>query len=101
MVPKNLIIFLVLLWTMHQCMAKRSIKAKYRETRRVNYRQENGITNTPLTCTSTNEYRASYDRQIDTSRCKGAVDIQYRHGSKEDIAGFIPKLVAMIYKHLH
>ena len=37
MVPKNLIIFLVLLWTMCQYMAKRSIKAKYRETR-VNYR---------------------------------------------------------------
>ena len=35
---KELIIFLVLLWTMHQCMAKRSIKAKYRETRTVNYR---------------------------------------------------------------
>ena len=35
---KELIIFLVLLWTMHQCMIKRSIKAKYRETRTVNYR---------------------------------------------------------------
>ena len=38
MVLKNLIIFLVLLWTMCQCMAKRSIKAKYKGTRRVNYR---------------------------------------------------------------
>ena len=38
MVPKNLIIFLVLLWTMCQYMAKRSIKAKYRETGKVNYR---------------------------------------------------------------
>ena len=46
----------------------------------------------------------SYDRQIDTSRCKQAVGIQYRHERKEDIAGFIPKLVArpeyeMIYQH--
>ena len=46
----------------------------------------------------------SYDRQIDTSRSKGAVDIQYRHESKEDIAGFIPKPVARpeyrtIYQH--
>ena len=46
----------------------------------------------------------SYDRQIDTSRSKRAVDIQYRHESKEDIAGFIPKPVArpeygMIYQH--
>ena len=36
----------------------------------------------------------NYDRQIDTSRSKGAVGIQYKHESKEDIAGFIPKLVA-------
>ena len=46
----------------------------------------------------------SYDRQIDTSRSKRAVDIQYRHESKEDIAGFIPKPVARpeygtIYQH--
>ena len=72
--------FLVLLWTMRQCMAKRSIKAKYRETRRVNYRRENDVTNTPSTCTSIkcNEYRMRYDGQIDTSRTKRAVDIQYR-----------------------
>ena len=46
----------------------------------------------------------SYGRQIDTSRSKRAVDIQYRHESKEDIADFIPKPVArpeygMIYQH--
>ena len=46
----------------------------------------------------------SYDGQIDTSRCKQAVGIQYRHESKEDIAGFIPKPVARseygtIYQH--
>ena len=72
MVPKNLIIFLVLLWTMHQCMAKRSIKAKYRERVKANYRQEDDITNPPSTCTAIkcNEYRMSYDGQIDASRCK-------------------------------
>ena len=77
-------------------MAKRSIKAKYRETRRVNYRQENNVTNTPLICTSIecNEYRTGYDRQIDTSRCKHAVGNQYKHESKEDITGFISKPVA-------
>ena len=59
-----------------------------------------------MTCTSIecNEYRTSYNGQIDTSRCKRAVGIQYRHGSKEDIAGFVPKLVARpeygtIYQH--
>ena len=87
-------------------MARRSIKAKYRKTGIVNYRQEGNVTNIPPTCTSIecNEYRMSYDRQIDTSRCKRAVGIQYRHESKEDIAGFIPNPVArpeygMIYQH--
>ena len=91
---------------MHQCIAKRSIRAKYRETRVVNYRQDNNDDNTLSTCTSIecDEYRAGYGRQIDTSRCKCAVGIQYKHESKEDIAGFISKPVArpeygMIYQH--
>ena len=46
----------------------------------------------------------SYDGQIDTSRSKRAIDIQYRHESKEDIADFITKPVARpeyetIYQH--
>ena len=50
------------------------------------------------------EYRMDYDGQIDTSRCKRAVGIQYKHESKEDIAGFISKPVARpeygtIYQH--
>ena len=103
---KNLIIFLVLLWTMRQCMAKRSIKAKYRETRIVNYRPDNNAANIPLICTSIkcNEFRTGYNGQIDTSRCKHAVGIQYKHKSEEDIADFISKPVArpeygMIYQH--
>ena len=45
-----------------------------------------------------------YDGQIDTTRCKRAVGIQYKHESKEDITGFIPKPVARpeygtIYQH--
>ena len=45
-----------------------------------------------------------YDGQIDTNRCKCALGIQYKHESKEDIAGFISKPVArpeygMIYQH--
>ena len=106
MVLKKLTIFLVLLWTIHQCMGKRIIKAKYRETRVVNYRQDNNDFNTLLTCTflDCDEYRTDYDRQIDTSRCKYTVVIQYKHESKEDIAGFISKPVARpeygtIYQH--
>ena len=74
--------------------------------RKINYRRENDVTNIPSTCTSIkcNGYRMSYDRQIDTSGSKRAVDIQDRHESKEDIAGFIPKPEARpeygtIYQH--
>ena len=97
-----MIIFLVLLWTMHQCMAKRSIKAKYRETRIVNYRQDNNDANTLSTCTSIkcNEFRTGYDGQIDISRCKCTVGIQYKHESKEDITGFISKPVASVRHNL-
>ena len=46
----------------------------------------------------------NYDGQIHITRCKWAVGIQYRHESKEDIAGFISELVARpeygtIYQH--
>ena len=87
-------------------MAKRSIKAKYRKTRIVNYRQDYNATNIPSICTSIkcNKFRTGYDGQRDTSRHKCAVGIQYKHESKEDIAGFISKPVArpeygMIYQH--
>ena len=91
---------------MQQYMAKRIIKAKYRETRVINYRQDNNDVNTLSICTflECDEYRTDYDGQIDTSRCKRAVGIQYKHESKEDIAGFISKPVARpeygtIYQH--
>ena len=91
---------------MHHYRGKRIIKAKYKETTVVNYRQDNDDLRTPLTCTflDCNDYRMDYDRQIDTTSCKCAVGIQYKHVSKEDIAGFIPKPVARpeygtIYQH--
>ena len=59
-----------------------------------------------MTCTflDCDEYRTDYNRQIDTNRHKHAVGIQYKHESKDDIAGFISKPVArpeygMIYQH--
>ena len=59
-----------------------------------------------MTCTflDCDEYRTDYDGQIDTTRCKCTLGIQYKHESKEDITGFISKLVArpeygMIYQH--
>ena len=91
---------------MHHYRAKRIITAKYRETRVVNYRQDDNNSSTLSTCTFLNcdDYRTDYDGQIDTSRCKCAVGIQYKHESKEDIAGFFPKTVARpeygtIYQH--
>ena len=90
---------------MHYCRAKRIIKAKYRKTRIVNYQQYDDD-NTLSTCTflDFDEYRMDYDGKIDTSRHKRAVGIQYKHESREDIAGFISKPVArpeyrMIYQH--
>ena len=68
--------------------------------------QDNDDPNTLSTCTflDCDEYRTDYDGQIDTTRCKRALGIQYKHESKEDIAGFISKPVArpeygMIYQH--
>ena len=91
---------------MHHYRDKRIIKAKYRETRVVNYRQNNDNFNTLSTCTfpDCDEYIMDYDGQIDSTRCKCTVGIQYKHESKEDIAGFISKPVArpeygMIYQH--
>ena len=79
---------------------------KYRETKVVNYRHEDDDTNNLLTCTFLNcdKYRTDYEGQIDTTRQKHALDIQYKHESKEDIAGFISKPVARpeyrtIYQH--
>ena len=91
---------------MHHYRAKRIIKIKYRETKVVNYRQDNDDFNTLLTCTflDWDKYRMDYDAQIDTTRCKRALGIQYKHESKEDITGFISNPVARpeygtIYQH--
>ena len=69
---------------------------KYREMKVVNYRQEINDFNTLSTCTflDCDEYRTDYDRQIDTTRQKCTLGIQYKHESKEDITGFISKPVA-------
>ena len=90
---------------MHHYRAERIIKTECRETKVVNYRQDNHCkilsTCTFLDC---DEYRMDYGGQIDTTRCKRALGIQYKHESKEDIAGFISKSVARpeygtIYQH--
>ena len=91
---------------MHHYRAKRIIKAKYRDTRVVNYRQDNNDFKTLSTYTflDCDEYRMDYNGQIDTTRHKRTVGIQYKHESKEDITGFISNPVARpeygtIYQH--
>ena len=91
---------------MHHYSAERIIKTKHRESKVVNYRQDNDDSNSLSTCTflDCDEYRTDYDGQIDTTRQKHALGIQYKHESKKTIAGFISKPVArpeyrMIYQH--
>ena len=106
MVPRNLITFLVLLWIMQHCRAERMIKTKYKRTKVANYRQQNDNFNTLEMCTflDCDQYRMNSDGHIDIIRQERALGIQYKHESKEDITGFISKLVARpkygtIYQH--
>ena len=106
MAQKNLIIFLALLWITPQFMAKRSVTTKFRKTHEVNYRQGDEIVNSPHSCTSLecSTYRTSKDSEIDLTRKKQDTGIQYRHEKKEDVKGFIPKLIAhpeyrTVYQH--
>ena len=91
---------------MQHYTAERIIKTKYKKTKVVNYRQQNDNLNILETCTflDCDQYRTNYDGHIDITRQKHALGIQYKHESKEGIAGFISKLVArpeyrMIYQH--
>ena len=92
--------------TYHMSHIKKGSACTPYKYRVVNYRQDDNDDNTLSTCTFLNcdKYRMDYDGQIDTSRCKCAVGIQYKHESKDDIAGFISKPVARpeygtIYQH--
>ena len=76
-------------------MAKRSIIPKFRKTNKVNYRQEDEIVNSPHSCTSLecSMHRTPRYGEIDIVRWKRDTGIQYRHEKKEDVMGFIPKLI--------
>ena len=87
-------------------IAERIITTKYKKTKLVHYRQQGDNLNILETCTfiDCNQYRTNYDGHIDTIRQKRSLGIQYKHKSKEDIAGFISKPVARpeygtIYQH--
>ena len=87
-------------------IAERIITAQYKKTKLINYRQQRENANTLETCTfiDCDQYRMNYDGHFDITRRKSSLGIQYKHESKEDIAGFISKLVARpeygtIYQH--
>ena len=91
---------------MQHYTAERTITMKYKKTKVVNYRQQKDNINILETCTfiDCDQYRTNYDGHIDIIRQKCSLGIQYKHESKEDIAGFISKPVArpeygMIYQH--
>ena len=72
---------------------------------KVNYREDK-IINKSLSCTQPvcNEYQNGKDGAIDLSRSKRDTSIQCRRQKKDDIKGFIPKLVAQsehgtVYQH--
>ena len=69
---------------------------KFRKINKVNYRQEDEMVNNPHSCTSLecSIYRTSKDGEIDIMRCKIDTGIQYRHKKREDVKGFVPKLIA-------
>ena len=106
MVQKNLIIFLALLWIMPPLIAQRSVITKFQKMNKISYREEDKIVNSPQSCTLTEctLHSTSRDGVIDIKRQKRDTGIQYRHEKKEDITGFIPKLIARpeygtVYQH--
>ena len=89
---------------MQHYTAERIIKTKYKKTKVVNYRQQNDNLNILETFLDCDQYRTNYDGHIDITRRKHMLGIQYKHESKEGVAGFISKLVARpeygtIYQH--
>ena len=91
---------------MPQFMAKKSVMPEFRKTNKFNFRQEDEIVNSPQSCTSLecSMYRTPRDGEIDIMRWKRDTGIQYKHEKKEDVMGFIPKLIAhseygTVYQH--
>ena len=73
---------------------------------KISYREEDEIVNSLQSCTSPRctSYSTSGDGVINIKRRKRDTGIQYRHKKKEDIKGFIPKLIArpeygIVYQH--
>ena len=79
---------------------------KFQKTSKISYREEVNKVDSPHSCTlpGCTSYATSRDGVIDIKRWKRDTGIQYRHEKKEDITGFIPKLIARpkygtVYQH--
>ena len=79
---------------------------KFQKMSKINYREEVDKVDSPHSCTSPGctLYATSRDGVIDIRRQKRDTGIQYRHEKKEDITGFILKLIARpeygtVYQH--
>ena len=73
---------------------------------KISYREKDEIVNSPQSCilSECSSYRTSRDGMIDVRRWKRDTGIQYIHEKKEDITGFIPKLITRpkyrtVYQH--
>ena len=106
MVKKVLPIILVLLWTVPLFMVKHSMKAKYITKQQLICREEDEIINKTLSCTELvcNGYQTDKDGTVDLSRSKQDTNMQYRRQQKDEVKGFISKLVAQpeygtVYQH--
>ena len=69
---------------------------KFQKMSKISYKEKNDRVNNLHSCTSPGctLYTTSRDEVIDIKRQKRDTGIQYRHEKKEDITGFIPKLIA-------
>ena len=78
----------------------------FQKMSKISYRKEYNRVNSQNACTlpGCTLYTTSRDGAIDIKRWKRDTGIQYRHEEKEDITGFIPKLIARpeyrtVYQH--
>ena len=87
-------------------IARRSIMPIFWKMSKISYRKEYDRVNSQNACTlpGCTLYTTSRDGVIDIKRWKRDTGIQYRHEKKEDITGFILKLIARpeygtVYQH--
>ena len=69
---------------------------RFQKMSKISYREEDDKVKSQNACTwpGCTLYATSRDGVINIRRWKRDTGIQYRHEKKEDITGFIPKLIA-------